>query len=153
MECIVENNTDSIKKSINDLSIIELLHEVNKELFNTFKLELSEPANLKATFNDTGNIPISHFYIDLIVNKPIHEPGLITTTLKNNNSHINNIQFESFNIYIKDIADGKLLFKIDYKINETLYARIILRTLDRIIHSILTRLISFINNIPPNESI
>ena len=68
MECIVENNTDSIKKSVNDLSIIELLHEVNKELFNTFKLELSEPANLKATFNDTGNIPISHFYIDLIVN-------------------------------------------------------------------------------------
>ena len=47
----------------------------------------------------------------------------------------------------------KLLFKIDYKLNETLYARIILRTLDRIIHSILTRLISFINNIPPNESI
>ena len=114
---------------------------------------MSEPANLKATFNDTGNIPISHFYIDLIVNKPIHEPGLITTTLKNNNSHINNIQFESFNIYIKDIADGKLLFKIDYKLNETIYARIVLRTLDRIIRSILTRLISFINNIPPNESI
>jgi len=153
MECIVENNTDSIKKSINNLSIIELLHEVNKDLFNTFELNSSEPACLKATFNDTGNIPISHFYIDLIVNKPIHEPGLITITLKNNNSQINNIQFELFNIYIKDIADGKLLFKIDYKINKTLYARIILRTLDRIIHSIIMRLISFINNIPPNESI
>jgi hypothetical protein len=150
MECILHNN-HSIKKSVNDFSIVSLLYEVNKDIFDTF--EQPEPNRFIASLKSAGGLPIGHFFIDLRIQQEVGDKGDITCSLTNSTDAINNIQFESFTIHVQDIEDNNTRFKVDYKINEAIYARIVLRTIDRIISSIVTRLVSFLNEIPNAKSI
>ena len=151
MECILDHYTPALKESINDLSILTLLYEVNREIFDTF--EQPNPSRLKFTFKNTGCLPTEHFFVDLTVHKENNDRGDVLCTLTNSTDEINNIQFRSFNIYVNYTDDDKMILKIDYKLNETMYARVVLRTLDRIMNTIVTRLISFINEIPNTQSI
>ena len=150
MECILHNN-NSLKKSVNDFSIVTLLYEVNRDVFDTF--EQPEPNRFIASLKSVGGIPIGHFFVDLTIHQEIDDHGDITCSLTNSTDAINNIQFDSFTIYIQDIEDNNTRFKVDYKLNETIYAKIVLRTIDRIMHSIVTRLVSFINEIPNAQPI
>ena len=150
MECILHSN-QGIKKSVNDFSIVALLYEVNRDVFDTF--ERPEPNRFIATLNSVGGLPTGHFFIDLTVRQEIGDQGDITCSLTNSTEDLNNIQFESFTIHIEDTEDSKTRFKVEYKLDETLYARIVSRTLDRIIRETITRLVSFINKIPNAQPI
>jgi hypothetical protein len=148
MECTVNTDKYPIIEMLDDYSIITLLYEVNRDIFDTYEHRLHESGayHVVFTLKSDGSLPTDLLHVDLVISKRMEKDGDVAYNIVNTNRSLDNIQFESFRMNAHTVEDGSIWFRIAYEIDGSRYAKILSRMLDNMIKTTLSRLVTFLND-------
>ena len=132
---------------LGDYSIIDLLYEANRDILDTCEHAdyASGGRRVVLTLKRSDALPIDSFYVDLLVDRQRGEEGRIVYDIVNGSDNIDNIQFSVLCITGDMIDEDIMRLRVDYAIDETKYAKFILRTLNNIVSNMFQRFLRMLS--------
>ena len=132
--------------NLDEEDLINLIFKVNSGIFKTLEIVNKEnPFQIKLEFTSKYNFT-SNLYVMLNIEKNIFNNQLEIFNLTNCNDKKENIQFKKLNV-LKNKTNNITEIKVDVDLNDSIYPKVLINSIERIMILVFKRSIDFLNNI------
>ena len=132
--------------NLDEEDLINLIFKVNSGIFKTLEIVNKEnPFQIKLEFTSKYNFT-SNLYVMLNIEKNIFNNQLEIFNLTNCNDKKENIQFKKLNVFINK-TNNITEIKVDVDLNDSIYPKVLINSIERIMILVFKRSIDFLNNI------
>jgi len=132
--------------NLDEEDLINLIFKVNSGIFKTLEIVNKEnPFQIKLEFTSKYNFT-SNLYVMLNIEKNVFNNQLEIFNLTNCNDKKENIQFKKLNVFINK-TNNITEIKVDVDLNDSIYPKVLMNSIERIMILVFKRSIDFLNNI------